>query len=63
MWTFIKETLFFAVFIFPALVLNEGHLKLKKFLKKYGIDWDWYYMTLTLLTILLIILLLNGFSW
>lgn len=63
MWTFIKETLFFAIFIFPALVINEGYLKLKKFLKRYGIDWDWYYMSLTLLIILLIILWLNGFRW
>lgn len=63
MWTFIKEVLFFAVFIWPALVINEGYQKLKKFLGKHGIPWDWFDMTMVFLVILLIILLLNGFRW
>lgn len=63
MWTFIKEVLFFALVIWPSLVINEGYLKLKKFLAKRDIKWDWYDMTLVFLIIFLIILFANGFYW
>jgi hypothetical protein len=63
MWGII-QTIFFAVFVLPALMVHEGYEKLNKFLKKKG--WpqiDWFDMTFVGLIIILIILLLNGYRW
>ena len=63
MWEVIMK-LWFAIIIFPGLVINEGYKKLKAFLwKRYGIKWDWYKMTLVFAIILLVILLLNDYHW
>ena len=55
--------IWFAIIIFPGLVINEGYKKLKAFLGRHGIQWDWFKMTLVFLIMLLIILLLNGYRW
>ena len=53
--------IWFAIIIFPGLVINEGYKLLKKHLAKHGIMIDWFDMTLLFLVILLVILLLNGY--
>ena len=55
--------IFFAIAVLPALLINDGYLKLKKFLGKRGIKIDWFDMALAGLIIILIILFLNGFRW
>ncbi|MFA6257038.1 MAG: hypothetical protein WCT29_03360 [Candidatus Paceibacterota bacterium] len=60
MWEIVMK-IWFAIIIFPGLVINEGYKLLKKHLAKHGIMIDWFDMTLLFLVILLVILLLNGY--